>query len=182
MGDFRFAPASYHESTIFRAERPGYNSEQVRLSSTLEWIAVMKDRGIKRVCCLLCKEQLAFYIDDDLLETYRREFGPENVCWAPVEDYQLCEATTLQERILPFLQESQVRGSPTVGHCAGVSGRTGHVLAAGLVFGRGFYIDEALAAVTGMRRNPQEAVYCGNATEAQRYALLDACKRMGQAT
>jgi protein-tyrosine phosphatase len=115
----------------------------------------MKGRGIKRVCCFLRKEQLAFYIDDDLLETYRREFGPENVCWAPVEDYHLCEATTLQERILPFLQESQVRGSPTVVHCSGGSGRTGHVLAAWLVFGRRFDIEQALAAVTEMRRTPR---------------------------
>ena len=179
MRDIRFASASRDELTIFGAERPGYNSEQVRHSSTQEWIAFMKERGIKRVCCLLREEQLAFYVDEDLLEAYRREFGAENVWWAPVKDYHLCEETMLKERILPFLQESQARKTPTVVHCSCGSGRTGHILAAWLVFGRGFGIEEALAAVVEMRRNPKEAIDCGNATGAQLNALLETCKRKG---
>jgi protein-tyrosine phosphatase len=177
MRDFRFVPASCDESIIFGAERPGNNSEQVRQASIQEWIAFMKGRGIKRVCCLLRKKQLAFYIDADLLETYRCEFRPENVCWAPVKDYHLCEETMLKERILSFLQESQLRKIPTIVHCSGGSGRTGHVLAAWLVFGREFDIEQALTAVTEMQRNPKEAVNCAHATQAQLYALLEACKQ-----
>ena len=65
-------------------------------------------------------------------------------------------------------------------HCAGGRGRTGHVLAAWLVFGRGFSIDEAVAAVKEMGRNPFEAVEAGNATVAQLHGLLQTCVELRQ--
>jgi protein-tyrosine phosphatase len=143
----------------------------LRKAEILCGVYVQKNPGI--FSCIT----VAFYIDADLLETYRCEFRPENVCWAPVKDYHLCEETMLKERILSFLQEAQLRKIPTIVHCSGGSGRTGHVLAAWLVFGREFDIEQALTAVTEMQRNPKEAVNCAHATQAQLYALLEACKR-----
>ena len=162
---------------IFGAQRPGYSSRQVHKAQTQEWITFIKNQGIKRVCCLLPENQLAYYFDENLLDTYQREFGEKNVCWAPIEDFHLCKETTLSEAILPFLQASDAQATPAIVHCSGGLGRTGHVLAAWLVFGRGFGIDEALVAVKEMGRNPKEAVSYGNATEAELHALLMACRR-----
>ena len=108
----------------------------------------------------------------DLLEEYRRSFGAPNVCSVGVPDYHLSEPTLLQEVVLPFLVESDERDAPVIVHCSGGSGRTGHVLAAWLVHRRGLSIDQALAAVVAMGRNPREAVGCGNATDDQLRQLL----------
>lgn len=107
---------------------------------------------------------------------YRREFGHENVCWAPIADYHLCDVGLLKEQILPFLKESVVKEEPVVVHCYGGRGRAGHVLAAWLVFGRGFPIEEAVAAVKEMGRNPHEAADWGNARPEDLYVLLEACQ------
>lgn len=130
----------------------------------------MKNQGINRVCCLLPQNQLRYY--KDLLTVYRREFGQDNTCWAPIKDFHLCDATTLTDKILPFLKESDTKGEPVVVHCSGGSGRTGHVLAAWLVYGRGFSRKKALSAVREMGRNPLEAVQCGNATMEELCMLL----------
>jgi hypothetical protein len=50
------------------------------------------------------------------------------------------------------------------------------VLAAWLVFGRGFSIEDAVTAVTAMGRNPREAVDWGNAKPEDLYVLLEACQ------
>lgn len=108
-----------------------------------------------------------------LLKIYREELGEDKVCWAPVEDFYLCGYNMLTKRILPFLKETDERA---VVHCSGGSGRTGHVLAAWLVAGRGFSVERALAAVVEMGRNPHEAVEVGNATEGELHALLERCR------
>jgi hypothetical protein len=43
-------------------------------------------------------------------------------------------------------------------HCSGGVGRTGHILAAWLVAGRGFTHQEAIATVQKTGRNPYEAI------------------------
>ena len=131
----------------------------------------MKQRGIQRVCCLLGNDQLAYYTPD-LLKQYREAFGPPNVRSAPVKDYHLCDRKTLETMILPFLNDADDAGTPTLVHCSGGSGRTGHVLAAWLVRCRGLNVDDALEAVVASGRNPYEAVYRDNATRAQLYAFL----------
>ena len=131
----------------------------------------MATSGIRRVCCLLPPEQLAYY-RIDLLEEYRRSFDPSNVCSVAVEDYHLCEPGLIDKVVIPFLVASDGAAAPVVVHCSGGSGRTGHVLAAWLVRHRGLSVDEALAAVVATGRNPREAVQCGNATENQLRMLL----------
>ncbi|MFZ2071680.1 MAG: protein phosphatase [Halobacteriota archaeon] len=176
MSDFSFTPASEGEQIVFGAQRPGYNSRPVDPSDIQEWISYMKAQGIERVCCLLPQSQLKYY-EVDLLNTYRKEFGQDNVCWAPIEDFRLCKTAILKEQILPFLKDSDIKGKRVVVHCSGGSGRTGHVLAAWLVFKRGFCEQEAVVAVRKMGRNPYEAVNRGNATKEELDELLQQCRK-----
>jgi len=180
VSSFGFGPASRDEQIVFGAQRPGYSSKSVGLSDIQEWISFMRKQGIKRVCCLLPENQMEYY-QVNLLDIYREEFGPDNVCWAPVEDFHLCDLATLREKILPFLEDSDMKGERVVVHCSGGSGRTGHVLAAWLVFERGFSEKEALKAVRDMGRNPYEAVNCGNATKEELYELLRNLRRSNAA-
>ena len=105
-----------------------------------------------------------------------QEFGKENVCWTLVEDYHLADIHMLKERILPFLAESDTNKERVVVHCSGGIGRTGHILAAWLVHGRQFEIEDALSEVKETGRNPFEAVESGTATQSQLHALLSECR------
>jgi len=176
MNEFGFDPASRMEDVVFGAQRPAYKSSKVRGKKVQEWISFMKNKGIKRVCCLLAKEQLDFY-DVDLLRTYNREFGEDKVCWAPIEDYHLCDESMLVATILPFLEDSDKKQEGVLVHCSGGRGRTGHVLAAWLVYGRGLSTGQALAEVKEMGGNPYEPVEVGNATEDELFQLLDRCSK-----
>lgn len=168
---FLFAPASLSEKIVFGAQRPGYPSELVEQSRIEEWLSFMKGQGIRRICCLLSEKQLEYY-EMNLLDVYRSHFRMANVLWSPVEDYHLCDAGTLKERILPFLKEAEINRKPVVVHCSGGIGRTGHVLAAWLVHSHGYSSDEALTSVSEMGRVPFEAVASGNASAAELYKLL----------
>jgi protein-tyrosine phosphatase len=170
MSKFRLAPAAQEELLVFGSQGPAYSVLRIG-----EWIAYMKAQGIRRVCCLLHNEQLASY-KEDLLAAYGKEFGSENVCWAPIADYHLCDIGLLKERILPFLKEADNKDEPVVVHCQGGRGRAGHVLAAWLVYGRGFSAEEAVTAVKSLGRNPHEAADWGNAKPADLYILLEACQ------
>lgn len=173
---FNFGPASPIEQIVFGAERPGYDSKYVALAEVQEWIAFMKQQGMKRICCLLPENQLKYYDDINLLKLYCKEFGQDNICWADIEDFHLCDIDNLKEIIIPFLKESGIKGEKVVVHCSGGSGRTGHVLAAWLVYRHGFSINQALLTVKKMGRNPCEAVDCESATKDELCALLEACK------
>ena len=79
------------------------------------------------------------------------------MCWAPIEDFHLSDLETLTTKILPFLAEADKQAEKVVVHCSGGIGRTGHVLAAWLVSGRGLSNIAAIAAVMRTGRNPYEA-------------------------
>jgi len=182
MTNFNFGPAFENEQIVFGAQRPGhddYDPKHVGINSIKEWISFMKDnKGIKRICCLLTQKQLDYYLED-LLSIYYREFGQHNVLNAPIEDYHLCDAALLKERIIPFLENSDICGEHVVVHCSGGSGRTGHVLASWLVHKHGLSVDQALSAVENMGRNPREAVQHRppNATMDQLRNLLLGCQK-----
>jgi len=171
MERFKFGPARTGEVAVYGAQRPGYDSRSVDRTAIREWIEFVQGKGVQRVCCLLPPNQLSYY-NVDLLDEYRSAFGAPNVVHAPIDDFHLCDADTLERRILPFLAESAARNVPVVVHCSGGSGRTGHVLAASLVRHRGLNVDAVLSAVRSMNRNPKEAVDCGHATLEQLRALL----------
>lgn len=142
----------------------------------------MKSQGIQRVCCLLDKDQLVRY--PDLLGCYRQAFGIENVCWSAIADFEICNRTTLQHTILPFLLASDQCQRKTVVHCSGGIGRTGQILTAWLVFGRGLSQQAAIQAVQQTGRNPYEAVIAAPLRGKNPLRvltdlnnLLDACQR-----
>jgi protein-tyrosine phosphatase len=147
---YNFTPASDAESIVFGAARPRYDEAGVH-----QWIEFMQNQGIQRVCCLLCESQLANYAD--LLDRYRQSFGIEQVCWAPIEDFQIVNPELLMQTVLPFLAVSDQIQAPIVVHCAGGIGRTGQVLTAWLIAGRGFSRQAAIEAVRQTGRNPYEA-------------------------
>ena len=148
---YKFAAAWEEETIVFGASRPGYADHQV-----YDWIEFMKSQDIQRVCCLLSEKQLANY--DHLLDTYRQEFGNQQVCWTPIEDFHLSDLETLTQKILPFLITANQQNEKVVVHCAGGIGRTGHILAAWLVSVRGFSNQDAISAVRRTGKNPYEAV------------------------
>jgi protein-tyrosine phosphatase len=161
VSEFNFGPASEDEVFVYGAEGPGYNAGK--------WISFMRGKGIERVCCLQ-KERIP-----DLIRIYIKEFGEENVKEASIEDYHLASLTTLKHEILPFLQDSYGKEKRVVVHCAGGRGRTGHVLAAWLVFRYGIRPSDAISTVERMGRKPKEATYYGNATLDELLALISKC-------
>ena len=167
----KFASAAPSEPTVFGAQRPGYDYHSVGQDMIVEWTDFMQANGIRRVCCLLPKEQLSFY-STDLLASYRKSFGSQNVCHAEVEDLHLIDLADLEQTVLPFLRDSDRNTSPVVVHCSGGSGRTGHVLSAWLVRERLIPIPEAIALLRDTKRDPYEAVISGNATEQQLISLI----------
>jgi protein-tyrosine phosphatase len=148
---YNFASASDQESIVFGAARPGYRDEQVT-----EWIAFMQRQGIQRVCCLLTDAQLKPYAN--LLARYQQTFGVHQVCWSPIEDFHLVTPDQFTHQILPFFMAADQRHEKVVVHCAAGIGRTGQVLAAWLIAGRGFSKPDAIAAVKQAGRNPHEAI------------------------
>jgi protein-tyrosine phosphatase len=175
MNQFRFGAAAEEENYIFGAQRPGYSSATpIADAEVTRWITFMQRKGVKRVCCLL-EDQLSLYASD-LLEAYRHSFGEQAVCWAPIMDFCLVNADMLIESVLPFLAESARRGEPVVVHCSGGFGRTGHVLAAWLVYGRSMTNESAIDAVIEHGRNPYEAEGRSDTGKAKLNSLLDACR------
>lgn len=100
---------------------------------------------------------------------------------------QLGSRQTLTQQILPFLAIANQRKEKVVVHCSGGVGRTGHVLAAWLVSGRGYSNQQAIAAVRKTGKNPYEAAIAGILkgrnpwkSVAELNALLDDCRRIGE--
>jgi protein-tyrosine phosphatase len=175
---YKFAAASENELIVFGSARPGYTNKQVN-----EWIEFMQNQGIQRVCCLLPETQLTHY--SDLLGTYRKTFGVDQVCWAPIEDFSFATLETLTHQILPFLAIAQQQNQKAVVHCSGGIGRTGHILAAWIVVVHGLSRQQAIATVKKTGKNPHEAVIVAPfkgrnpwKVAAELNTLLDECNRL----
>jgi protein-tyrosine phosphatase len=177
---YRFAVASEHETIVHGSARPGYQDKQI-----LQWIEFMQSQNIKRICCLLAPRQLDKY--SNLLEIYKKEFGLKQVCWAPIEDFNLVDKQLLIQEILPFLVEGNRQNEKVVVHCSAGIGRTGQVLAAWLVYERGFSNQQAISTVMRIKRNPYEFIVTAamkgqNPRKAisQFNQILDDCRNFGE--
>ncbi len=171
-----FGPADDDPSErVFGACRPGFPAKQVSAEEVDAWTGFMAAAAVRRVVCLLASSaEFKPYrrLPGGLLGEYERTFGSGNVLHAPIRDYRLSSAENL-ERVLAFLREGVERGEKAVVHCAGGSGRSGHVLAAWLAHSKGLEPHQALASIRRTGRNPYEAVERGRTDEAALVALLD---------
>src|SRR5687768_4274312 len=86
-----FGPATTGEPTVFGARRPGFPFPMVSSTTVDMWIQFMQSQQISRVICLLPQQQLRGY--SHLLETYTQSFGTSHVCWSPIHDFKLADAT-----------------------------------------------------------------------------------------
>lgn len=170
-----FGPASRNEATLFGSSRPGYSGKNISPAEVQVWNRFMQENGIQRVVCLLPKSQLAYY-REDLLESHRKAFGSDNVFSEPIEDFHLITPANLK-RVLGFLKESERLSEKVVVHCSAGIGRTGLVLAAWLVYARGFGVQEGIEAIMKSEppRNPLEAVGTHGITRDDVLDLLKSC-------
>lgn len=166
----RFAPAAPDEDVVYGACCPGWHSAGSHEQAIDQWIAFMRDADIERVCCLLTGRQLTAHGAN--ICRYQDTFGSANVQHAPIPDHHLADAETLQRDILPFLADADAADEPVVVHCLAGIGRTGHVLAAWLVYGRGYDPFHAIETVHDVGRDPFEPVAHGNATRQDVLDLL----------
>lgn len=164
----RFAPAAPDEEHVYGSCCPGWHSVGEHGTLVDDWIAAMERQGVERVVCLLPGRELDR--SDANIGRYREAFGTGAVRHAPVPDQHLADVETLRRDVLPFLESAAADDAPVVVHCLTGIGRTGQVLAAWLVWGRGYDPHEAVDAVVAAGRDPTEAVREGNAT---RQDLLD---------
>ena len=161
-----FAPARPEEPTVFGACRPGCSDGQVG-----RWLSFMREKGIRRVLCLLSPSQASGY-ETPLLESYRRFVGREHALWNPVQDFSLVSREDLKTAIMPFLRESDSLKMPVVVHCYAGMGRTGIVLASWLCQARNLSPSDALQTVTENGRIPLEVVEAGRASMEELLALV----------
>ncbi|PSQ31645.1 protein phosphatase [Halobacteriales archaeon SW_8_65_20] len=153
---YNFAPAvaSGEKQIVYGACRPAHPTQAPADDSIGQWCHFMRERGIKRVCCLLDDNHLSAY--DSLLTQYQQKFGDDRVCSAPIPDFEPVDADQLHNTILPFLRDSRRADEPVVVHCSAGSGRTGHVLVLWLAEDCGYNLDEAIELIKRTGRYPLE--------------------------
>ncbi|OQS03250.1 L-asparaginase [Thraustotheca clavata] len=130
---YNFGAVSKRCDVIYGAERPGYvhltrgqpstpRGPDVDENAVKDWIEFMLGNGIKRVLCLLTKEELQFY-SKPLLQSYADAFGSANVMHVDVaNDCQLF-------MILSALTNAYSSQEKIIVHCSTGQSRTANVLA-----------------------------------------------------
>jgi len=167
----RFGPAGPWESHVYGACSPGWHTDATRSAAIRDWIAVVREHDVTRVCSLLPAR------DDSgasYMARFRDAFGAERVLHAPIPDGRLPAVGALTDTVLPFLAASRDADERVVVTGLAGLGRTGVVLAAWLVAKRDFRPGEAISTVLGAGRDPRAVVERGDVTLADLHALLTA--------
>ncbi|MFC2028832.1 hypothetical protein ACFLTX_02780 [Chloroflexota bacterium] len=111
---------TYIKNRLFQSHRPGYPSKTVTLEEVEKWIALLKEKGIKTIICLLSDEQLRFYDQQQggLLEIYRKKGFI--VIHQPVTDPADDEKGWLEldEQLVPILEAYKKTEKPALIHCS----------------------------------------------------------------
>jgi len=166
-----FGPSAKGRDDVFGCAKPDY-------STINEWIEAVRKNNISKIVVLCEPHDYSEFIDKIDVE-----FGKNNVLRAVVKDYNLCERKILNEKIIPFIEESIEMGEKVVVHCNAGMGRTGHVLAAWLYYHvKTMEVEEALEQVRGRGipfcdRIPLEAVKKGNATFEELKELIKSTRK-----
>ncbi|MDO8355528.1 MAG: dual specificity protein phosphatase family protein [Nitrospirota bacterium] len=168
MNIFNLTKPSIIDPIVFATIAPPTN-----MAGFKAWIECILAESIQRVVCLLPPDQLQDFssLPGGLLVQLHEQFGEANVCWAPIKELHYADLSTLR-CILDFLEDSALRKQKVVVHCLAGLGRTGHVLAAWLVSHHGLSIQDAIAKMIALGRDPWEAVAYGNARQEDLEKLL----------
>jgi hypothetical protein len=179
MAEYGFGCSYREDEFVYGAQRPGFPGKFVQRQVVENWLDFIKKQGISRIICLLSEDELSYYrlIAGGLLGIYADNFGADNVLWAPTSDRHLCSSSALKQ-ICYFMRSGMLSGAKTVVHCSSGQGRTGLVLAAWLIYNYSISERKALRLVEELNRSPREAVFYGNATEAELLNVLSVAREL----
>ena len=179
MSEYGFGMSSRDDQFVYGAQRPGFPGKFVQRQVVDDWMAFVQKQGIRRIVCLLSDEELDYYptLDGGLLGVYAANFFPDNVLWAPTANRHLCSGEALRH-ICYFLRSGMLSGQKTVVHCSAGQGRTGQVLAAWLIYNYSISERKAIRMAEELNRSPREAVFYGNASEADLLNLLAVAREL----
>lgn len=166
MRQFNFSPAIHGEKFVYGACRPAHIS-CFPATTVDQWLSFMEEQDVQRVCCLLDSSHLEEY--DGLMNTYRRHFGLDAVCHAPISDFTVVSPELYHGTISPFLRTATQQSQRVVVHCSAGQGRTGHVLALWIADEYEYTLSDAVEKVEQTGRAPREA-----ATLSQLHEILRA--------
>ena len=150
---YNFSKASSRDDIVYAACRPGHahpreglivtpRGPPTKVEPVAKWVDFMKDRGIKRVLCLLTRSELTFY-SESLLAQYRKLFANDDV----VETVSDIYSKDARKRILEALDSAARANEKIVIHCSAGQSRSGACCALWLHHRYKLPIDEAVDEV-----------------------------------